>query len=92
MPVTNLYATTMLDLQQGTGHYDAMVVAAFYYGDLISGKYIVPVDQFMASGQYPQWSYNSMPPSLRTLYHWGESATACSTMPTARSSTTAATS
>ncbi len=72
VPVTDLYAATMLDLQQGTGRYDAMVVAAFFYGDLIAGKYIVPVDPFMASGKYPQWSYDSMPPSLRTLYHWGD--------------------
>jgi multiple sugar transport system substrate-binding protein len=49
VPVTELYASTMLDLQQGTGRYDAMVVAAFYYGDLIAGKYIVPVDSFMAN-------------------------------------------
>ena len=72
VPVTNLYATMMLDLQQGTGNYDAIVVAAFYYGDLIAGKYIVPVEPFMASGKYPQWSYNSMPRSLWTLYHWGD--------------------
>ena len=72
VPVTELYASTMLDLQQGAGRYDAMVVAAFYYGDLIAGKYIVPVDSLMASGEYPRWSYNSMPPSLRTLYHWGD--------------------
>ena len=72
VPVTELYASTMLDLQQGAGRYDAMVVAAFYYGDLIAGKYIVPVDSLMASGEYPRWSYDSMPPSLRTLYHWGD--------------------
>ncbi len=72
VPVTDLYATMMLDLQQGTGRYDAMVVAAFFYGDLVAGKYIVPVEPFMASGKYPQWSYDSMPPSLATLYHWGD--------------------
>ncbi len=72
VPVTELYAATMLDLEQGTGRYDAMVVGAFFYGDLIAGKYIVPVDQFMAGGEYPQWSYDSMPPALRTLYHWGD--------------------
>jgi multiple sugar transport system substrate-binding protein len=72
VPVTELYASTMLDLQQGTGRYDVMMVAAFYYGDLIAGKYIAPVDSFMASGEYPQWSYDSMPASLRTLYHWSD--------------------
>ncbi len=72
VPVTDLYAATMLDLEQGTGRYDAMVVGAFFYGDLVAGNYIVPVDPFMASGKYPRWSYDSMPPALRTLYHWGD--------------------
>ena len=53
VPVTDLYAAIMLDLQQGTGRYDATVVAAFFYGDLIAGNYILPVDQLLASGQFP---------------------------------------
>ena len=70
VPITDLYAKMMLDLRQGTGLYDAIVVAAFFYGDLIAGNYILPIDDYMASGDFPQWSYDSMPDSLRTLYTW----------------------
>jgi multiple sugar transport system substrate-binding protein len=30
----------------------------------------VPIDDYMASGEYPQWSYDVMPQSLRNLYTW----------------------
>ncbi len=70
VPITDLYAKMMLDLRQGTGLYDAVVVAAFFYGDLISGNYILPIDDYMASGDFPKWTYDSMPDSLRTLYTW----------------------
>ena len=71
-PITDLYAKMMLDLRQGTGLYDAIIVGAFFYGDLVAGEYVVPVDDYMASGEYPQWSYDVMPESLRTLHHWGD--------------------
>jgi len=70
VPVSELYADLMLDLQRGGGSYDAAVVAAHYYGDLIAGNYMAPVDPLMASGRFPQWSYDSMPPALRNLYSW----------------------
>ena len=60
----------MLDLGQGRGSYDAAVVAAFFYGDLIAGNHMAPVDPLLASGKFPRWSYNSMPPALRQLYSW----------------------
>lgn len=70
VPVTNLYATMMLDLQRGEGRYDATMVAAFYYGELINGGFIRPVDDLAASGKYPRWSYDAMPPAVRALYTW----------------------
>jgi len=68
--ISDLYATMMLDLQRGTGAYDAIVVASYFYGDLIAGDYIVPVEEFMASGAYPEWTYDSMPDSLLRLHTW----------------------
>jgi multiple sugar transport system substrate-binding protein len=70
VPITDLYAKMMLDLRQGTGLYDAIIVGAFFYGDLIAGNYMIPIDDYMASGEYPQWTYDSMPPSLRNLHTW----------------------
>jgi multiple sugar transport system substrate-binding protein len=71
VPITDLYATMMLDLERGTRLYDAVVVPAFFYGDLIAGERILPVDGLNASGSFPRWTYDAMPASLRTLYTWG---------------------
>lgn len=69
-PISDLYAKMMLDLNQGTGLYDAIMVGAFFYGDLVTNGYMVPIDDYMASDEYPQWSYDAMPASLRDLYTW----------------------
>ena len=45
-PISELYTKTFLDLRNGTGEYDAIIVGAFFYGDLIAGKYILPVDEW----------------------------------------------
>ena len=71
-PITDLYAKMMLDLRQGTGLYDAIIVGAFFYGDLIAGDYMIPIGEFMESGEHPQWTYDSMPASLKTLHSWGD--------------------
>lgn len=70
VPIGELYATAMLDLQRGTGRYDAVVVPAFAYGDMIAGDHMRPIDELMASGRFPRWSYDAMPASLRNLYTW----------------------
>lgn len=72
VPITDLYAKMMLDLRQGTGLYDAIIVGAFFYGDLIAGDYMIPIDDYLESDEYPQWTYDSMPPSLWNLHHWGD--------------------
>ena len=69
-PVTNVYSTMMLDWRRGTGQYDATVGAAFFYGELISADLIRPVDDLLASGKYPRWSYDAMPDAIRQLYTW----------------------
>ncbi len=70
VPITELYPTMMLDLLRGTRRYDGVVVAAYFYGDLVAQNAMVPVAPFMAGGRFPSWSYDSMPASLRTLYSW----------------------
>lgn len=69
-PISDLYAKMMLDLNQGTGLYDSIIVGAFFYGDLIANDFMIPIDDYMASDEYPQWSYDVMPESLRDLYTW----------------------
>ena len=69
VPVSDLYARLMLDLGQER-RYDAAVIAAYFYGDLVAGKHLSPVDGLMAGGRFPRWSYDDMPPALRTLHQW----------------------
>ena len=70
-PISELYTSTFLDLRNGTGAYDAIIVGAFFYGDLIAGNYILPVDDWRESGDFPEWSYDPMPDSLRAIHTWG---------------------
>ena len=70
VPVTNLYSTLMLDLQRGQNRYDAASIAAYFYGELIDGKFIRPIDDLAASGKFPRWSYDAMPDAVRRLYTW----------------------
>ena len=71
VPISELYTKLFLDLRNGTGEYDGSIVGAFMYGDLIDGKYILPVDEWRESGDYPKWSYDVMPPALKNIYTWG---------------------
>ncbi len=71
LPFGEHYTKMMLDLRNGTGEYDAFMVGAFWYGDIVPAGYGYPIDDLMASDEYPQWTYDSMPQSLRTLYTWG---------------------
>lgn len=70
LPFAEHYTKMMLDLRNGTGQYDAFIVGAFWYGDIIPNDYAYAIDDFMASGEYPQWSYDVMPPSLKALHTW----------------------
>jgi multiple sugar transport system substrate-binding protein len=69
-PISELYTKTFLDLRNGTGEYDAIIVGAFFYGDLIEGNYMLPIDEWRESGDFPAWSYDVMPDSLRNIYTW----------------------
>jgi multiple sugar transport system substrate-binding protein len=72
VPISELYTKIFLDLRNGSGEYDGMIVGAFMYGDLIDGNYILPVDDWRESGDFPAWSYDVMPESLRNIYTWDD--------------------
>ena len=63
VPVADLYAQLMLDRGRER-RYDAAVIAAWFYGDLVAGNHLLPVTGLMASGRFPRWSYDGMPPAL----------------------------
>src|SRR3954454_11187356 len=56
LPFAEHYTKMMLDLRNGTGAYDAFMVGAFWYGDIVVPGYALPVDDMNKSGKYPQWS------------------------------------
>lgn len=70
LPFAEHYTKMMLDLRNGTGQYDAFMVGAFWYGDIIPPGYGYAIDELNASGKYPKWSYDVMPASLKAIYTW----------------------
>lgn len=70
LPFAEHYTKMMLDLRNGTGQYDAFMVGAFWYGDIVPAGYAFPIDEMMDSGDFPRWTYDDMPPSLKALYTW----------------------
>src|SRR5262249_50432761 len=70
LPFAEHYTKMMLDLRNGTGEYDAFMVGAFWYGDIVVPGYALPIDDMNKSGKDPKWSYDDMPPSLRNPYTW----------------------
>ena len=71
VPFADLYSKMMLDMKNGTGLYDATITGAFFYGDLVDGNYIIPVEDIgYGTPDYGQWSYDSIPPNLRKLHEW----------------------
>lgn len=71
IPFAEHYTKVMNDLRLGIGQYDGFMTGSFWYGDLVGGNYIIPVDDYIKDPRFPKWDPNSMPNSLRTLYSWG---------------------
>ena len=70
LPFAEHYSKMILNVKSGTGQYDAFMVGAFWYGDMVPQGYAYPVDDLIASGDHPKWSYDVMPDSLRALHSW----------------------
>ena len=70
LPFAEHYTKMMLDLRNATGQYDAFMVGAFWYGDIVPEGYAFEVDDLIASGDYPKWTYDTMPPALKALHTW----------------------
>ena len=70
LPFAEHYTKMMLDLRNGTGQYDAFMVGAFWYGDIVPAGYAYAIDELQASGKYPKWTYDDMPPALKALHTW----------------------
>ncbi len=72
LPFAEHFTKMTTDLRTGTGQFDAFMVGAFWYGDIAAGNFGFPINDFLESDEYPQWTIDSMPPSLRTLHTWGD--------------------
>ena len=92
VPVGELHAQLMLDLGRAQHRYDAAVVAAYFYGDLIAGNHLLPVDALLAGAASPTGATTTCRRRCAPSTPGTGWATACATTPTGRCSTTAATS
>jgi hypothetical protein len=92
VPVTNLYSSMMLDLQRGEGRYDATLVAAYFYGELIDGNFIRPSTIWRPAAGSRAGATTPCPTRCASSTPGRAPATASPTTPTGRCSTTVATS
>lgn len=69
IPYPQLYGKVMMDFITGMATYDGVVVAYSYYGDLIGGNYVIPIDEYYGDPKFPQWSKDTVLPPLRNT--WG---------------------
>ncbi|NSW76569.1 MAG: extracellular solute-binding protein [Candidatus Atribacteria bacterium] len=72
IPYAEHYPKVMTDLLTGTGQYDGFMIGSDWMGELVAGEYIVPIDKYMKDPRFPKWDPESLPPSIRTLYTWGD--------------------
>lgn len=70
IPFAEHYTKLINDLRLGIGQYDGAMVGSWWYGDLIAGNFIIPVDQYISDPKFPKWDPTALPPSIRTLYTW----------------------
>ncbi|MCS6860727.1 MAG: extracellular solute-binding protein [Abditibacteriales bacterium] len=71
IPYKNLREKIFSDLKLGLGKYDGFIIPAYFYGDLIDGDYIVPIDKFMGDAKFPRWNPHEVVPRLMPLHKWG---------------------
>jgi multiple sugar transport system substrate-binding protein len=59
------------DMANETGTYDTSIIGAWWMGELVEGDYILPLEDYMADQQYPQWSLDDVLPGARALMQYG---------------------
>jgi multiple sugar transport system substrate-binding protein len=70
-PHEELFATLISDLIGGTGRYDACIAGAWWLGELVAGKHIVPYDRYYKDPRFPAWNIAEVLPAPRSLLEFG---------------------
>lgn len=70
IPYAVLREKLFTDLITGTGRYDGFITDSMFYGDFIENEFIVPIDQFYGDPRFPEWSKESVLPSLQKVQTW----------------------
>lgn len=78
IPFPQMYEKIFTDLRSGAGVYDGFVMSSFFYGDLIAGNYIIPIDDYMKDPKFPKWDPMDQNPASRQLIQWGGKYYGCS--------------
>ncbi|MCC7448507.1 MAG: extracellular solute-binding protein [Anaerolineae bacterium] len=71
VPFGQLGTTIPTDFQTEQHTYDAIVNAAWFYGDYVTNGWIQPVDKWIGDKRFPSYDPNDIAPALRNLYQWG---------------------
>ncbi len=70
-PFGELHQKIFTDLIMSIGRYDVFIICAAEVGELVSGDFIVPIDDYYDDDRFPQWPKDA-PPSIEMLHKWGD--------------------
>jgi multiple sugar transport system substrate-binding protein len=71
VPFAEHFPKLIQDMTTGTGQYDVSMAGAWWLGELVSGDFILPYDQYYDDPKFPKWDFNTVLPALQNLYALG---------------------
>jgi multiple sugar transport system substrate-binding protein len=71
IPFPELSTKYNTDLATGTGAYDIMITGDWFYGDYISGDFLLPLDDYYNDARMPKTDRAGFPPIIADKSQWG---------------------
>jgi multiple sugar transport system substrate-binding protein len=71
VPFAEHFPKLIQDMTTGTGQYDVSMAGAWWLGELVSGDFVLPYDQYYDDPKFPKWDFNTVLPALQNLYALG---------------------
>jgi multiple sugar transport system substrate-binding protein len=69
-PFEQHFPKLIQDMATGTGTYDVSIAGAWWLGELVSGDFVLPYDDYFADPRFPQWDYDAVLEGPRSLLEY----------------------
>jgi multiple sugar transport system substrate-binding protein len=70
-PMNDTLPRLLEDVANETGTFDCSIIGAWWLGELVEGDYLLPIDDWLADEQFPQWDLESVLVGPRSLMQYG---------------------